>query len=544
MSKTAVVPSRRGKNSITVYQQTQHLRKDDTLYCHGTARRAVARAALHLGIDCMTMESIDVLASCLLDYLERIGSAMANNAEASGRSSAYCNIFDAISAVELCTSTAAATTKSTFIPNGGLTGSHLDSMDMSSSDVEIGNGIHSNGIDSFGNGSNGTSWKDLASFCFGPNWNKHPPLITATIDSENRRGNGAFISVHTTAAGKTGPSTLALMNGSSTAPLSTENGIITTNANSGTVLSTETGWSAPYPDEVPHFPVVSRKGEVANPHPFAEPKLHRYDTAVAGSSSTELPADGVDVDESNRNLSEIPDSVFQSVLEWGTLTVSSAPLAISGEKRSLDNSNDDEMKLRPTKKVKLIDGTSTAAALSNHEQQESVAELLLLPIFYPPIPVQQKDENRVVVTEEKITSIDSSTSSCQTNSLQAVSIAAADGKSADGDHDNPNRLLVRSALVSRSMSSSGNNVHGRGSSSLYWGSSWSSATSKVDMNLVVRSGRPTVPAGGTSSSGNDGTTTSVAPLSATTAPLIVPISRASGSRVSRVLEGSMDPPVL
>ena len=49
----------------------------DDVYCHLVARRAVVRAALYLGIDCMSLESLDTLAGVLLEYLSRIGATLA-----------------------------------------------------------------------------------------------------------------------------------------------------------------------------------------------------------------------------------------------------------------------------------------------------------------------------------------------------------------------------------------------------------------------------------------------------------------------------------
>jgi hypothetical protein len=45
---------------------------EDDVYSHEVARRSVARAALHLGLDSMSEEALDVLGDVLLTYLQRV----------------------------------------------------------------------------------------------------------------------------------------------------------------------------------------------------------------------------------------------------------------------------------------------------------------------------------------------------------------------------------------------------------------------------------------------------------------------------------------
>src|SRR6056300_407815 len=84
----------------------------DTAYCTELARRSVARAALHLGIEGMETSALDVLGSVLLGYLHNIGSDIATNVEGSGRSSAHVNAYDVLNAVEGCTALAATQLRS------------------------------------------------------------------------------------------------------------------------------------------------------------------------------------------------------------------------------------------------------------------------------------------------------------------------------------------------------------------------------------------------------------------------------------------------
>ena len=511
---------RRSSNSV---QQHHHpnLYRDDTIYCHGTARRAVARAALHLGIECMTSESIDVLSACLLDYLERIGAMMANNAEAAGRSSAHCNIYDAINAIELCSSAAASTTTSSNTMNGA---NNVDAADV----ADFG---QSSRMDSFSkiNLSNGTSWKDLASFCFGPNWNTNPTSTIGALHPYNQQVNGG---ISNATGGKAGPSALLLMNGSTP---SLSGGLATNQAITGQP-TVDTGWNAPYPDEIEHFPVVLKRGQVANPHPFPEPKLHRRDMNVLDSSSNVMQfADDNEADKTNEDLNNIPDSAFQNQTGWGEIVKSNQSNANPGDKRSLEPMQDDESKPPPTKKVKLMEGATTI-----HEQNHPLFEALLLPNFYPPIPTPQSDDNRIVVTD----GADLKKPLPSKTTATRVAPVAGEPTANEWDHNNPTRLLVRSALVGRNLGISSNRNLSSASSS-FWGSSWSTAANR-SIDLVVPAGRPpTMTGDGTSTiDGSSTGVTSAATATTLTAPSIVPISRASGSRVSRILEGSMDPPIL
>ena len=58
-------------------------------------------------IQSMTMatmeEVLDALAGVVLSYLDKVGEKLAMGVEASGRSSAHCNILDCLHAVEQCT---------------------------------------------------------------------------------------------------------------------------------------------------------------------------------------------------------------------------------------------------------------------------------------------------------------------------------------------------------------------------------------------------------------------------------------------------------
>ncbi len=190
----------------------------------------------------------------------------------------------------------------------------------------------------------------------------------------------------------------------------------------------------------------------------------------------------------------------------------------------------------------MMDGS---AAIREHEHRHALFEELQLPTFYPPIPTPQNDDNRIIVTDGKIP-FDSRKvlPSFKTGATGVAPTSSADeATNQEWDHNNPTRLLVRSALVGRNLgNSSGRNSSSVPASSMFWGSTWSGATNR-SIDLAVPSGRPPLLTGASATDGSTTGPTAGAATTALAAPSIVPISRASGSRVSRILEGSLDPPI-
>lgn len=74
----------------------------DELYTQQLTQRSIARAALHLGIQDMNVETFTVLQDALTQYLERVCNVLASNVEHSGRSSMHVNTLDAIRSIEDC----------------------------------------------------------------------------------------------------------------------------------------------------------------------------------------------------------------------------------------------------------------------------------------------------------------------------------------------------------------------------------------------------------------------------------------------------------
>ena len=440
----------------------------DEVFCHLVAKRAVARAALHLGIQAMTAESLDVLADVLLQYMQRIGKTAAHQVEASGRSSSHVNVLDAIRAVELNTT---AAVQHIHLPG-----------ELVAEAPSVGTTSAAAGTDA----RHQLGWKGLAAFLFGPDWHKQSSTTAAGTPTVT----GAL-------KGKVGPSATATA-------VATE----LANPADGTETSGSAGWEAPYPEEVPAFPVASSR--VANPHPLtsaaALESLHTSTIIVETQESTsETDNKNKDVDDKTAQDEEkaldVPDSVFTHA--WGSYervpekekpveTLPSLPDTTTTGKRK----RDDEDGEPAAKKAKVSfaktkeDKTALVETLDHHDPT-SISHLL--PPFYPPLP-STLDSHRRTITDAESTKPDEP-------AAESSEVSASDHRPVA--HDTSSKS-VRSALVQLGQQH-------------YWGSGWDD-----DHEAALE-----VPAGG----GTPGKVT----------PQIVPLGRASGSRVSRILEGSMDP---
>ena len=434
----------------------------DEVYCHLVAKRAVARAALHLGIQAMTAESLDVLADVLLQYMQRIGTTAAYQVEASGRPSSHINVLDAIRAVELNTT---AAVQHMHLP-GELVADVPSAMGASAA-------VGTDARHQLG-------WKGLASFLFGPDWH----LQSSTTATGTPTAIGA-----SKEGGKVGPSAVA----------ATTDAAELGNAADRTEKSNAVGWEAPYPEEVPAFPFAS--SWVANPHPLtsaaALESLHTT-TIVVDSQTATSEGDNTNSDDNKNTVQDervtldVPDSVFTNA--WGSYE------RIPGEEKAGETlpdtstagkrKRDDEDGEPAPKKAKVSfeaakDDKAALVETMDHHDPASISHLL--PPFYPPLP-RTLDTHRRTVTDSE---------------TKPAAEASEKSDYRPGANDASSKS-VRSALVQLGQQH-------------YWGSGWDD-----DPEPALE-----VPPGG----GTPGEVT----------PQIVPLGRASGSRVSRILEGSMDP---
>lgn len=601
----------------------------DPIYSFEIARRAVGRAALHLGIDSMTEQSLDVMADILLQYLGRTGRALSHLAEASRRTSMHVNVLDAFQACQLVASPAVGRlhlqepeeeeedeiiVKVAPVPKpieGSSAGMSADGTTANLNGIGIGGSasasspaaaVPSNGGTALKTKPNAmvsslssTGWKGLASFVFGPNWLHEKDneeylmelaasraLAGTTGDDANGEGGTELQS--SGAGGKVFPS--ALPNGL------TDGGDHHGGIGIGLGIAGEMvgrkrnrrkGWDAPYPDEIPIFPRAS--ATCANPHTLPA-RITGGPSAAAGTaaatSSTVYRKIEVDAEEAKEDSQEalneleaLSDEVFlphsaQEAINmkgngvvpavgdsaWGSIDGTGKCISTESSAAMKDEDGDVEMQPR-TKKVKFGDGSSnTEAANGNNALPKSKVGasvqgtdtpnlgakgvtvedeegFLYVPTFYPPPPSTKVvvDDRRTVVdgVDDRQQRLLQQQRTQQKQEQQAFATKAAieplEGAalstSSSSAHNHDTLDLDSSKVVRSSLIRLGNNS--------YWGSGWDNNPSS-STSLAVPMGRKVGKDSGGGSSGGR-----VAPDDP-----IVPMNRASGSRVSRVLEGSMD----
>lgn len=519
----------------------------DDVWCFLVARRSVARAALHLGISSLSREALDTLAESVLAYGERCAAAIAVTSEAARRPAA--NVLDALAAIPLVTSPAVRSVHwngAAVTATGGSGGEGAgvtpgDDPTTAAGAPSVAASTAAHGPDP----AHDLTWKGLAAFMFGPNWEDQPSdddeneADGDVVDHKNRRQNYPRRRSNPD-GGKVGPSASSAMQTASDGPDGGPmiGGGVGTVGRGGERCG---GWCAPYPDELPPFPVRTTAGPSSRP-------THATD---------------------DNDKDDIPnDALFAlSASKWGSAVAPSPPAEpataanASGDKRDRDpdamdeddvahGGEDDSVGLHRTKRVKGIGGpASTAPAASGDERNE-----LLVPRFLPPFP-QPRDVTRAVVE------------GAGAGSLGHVATAPSH---ATGVEDDP-MLRVRSSLVALppppiAGTSATPFAFVPPQSGQYWGSGWDDAANNGDgprtgpelRRLAVPWGRSaadaaasttagvpsaaggSTPGAGSSSSAAVAAASAAVGAAAAAAAPIVPLGRASGSRVSRILEGSMD----
>ncbi|KAL3934187.1 MAG: hypothetical protein SGBAC_010042 [Bacillariaceae sp.] len=247
------------------------------------------------------------------------------------------------------------------------------------------------------------------------------------------------------------------------------------------------GWQAPYPDEIPHFPQASET--CANPHRLAAKQMLSLHSAAADDGTLQTAEDV------EAKLQGVPDDAFTES-PWGS--VASKKRKVEDEDAVMTDADNKEQS-PASKKAKLNDNTADAAA-----KPEDKAEN------------EQKDEEKPKEEETKETVEEepdahphvpsfyprppSFIGNGPEGSIKVLDVDTAAEGSAPEDKEQFSHE-VRSSLVQLGS---------------YWGSGWDG---EPNTKLAVPVGR--VEAQPASSS-------------------IVPLGRASGSRISRILEGSLD----
>ena len=452
---------------------------------------------------------------------------MAQNVEASTRPSSHCNIMDAITSVEACTSTAA----------------HQASYSQESTPAANSNGMSLNAS---------LGWEGLAAFLYGPDWIKlvqeRLPNISPSaepVDNPTSKGGKSLSRMIQT---------------------NKPEEVKQTNDNSAERL----GWNAPHYDDIQNFPVRLRNGGplgsrnglvfhglVSERQACREPdkKAANGDIVKKGTNGVSLGQESNSLNNGARNLSklaedavekeihDIPSNMFLDGVSsfWGTSSISHNGLKdkIQGEEQtgaSISNKDTDLSDSKATdvdanSKKRRRDGDenmedeSNSKRLRKDEKSEDKKSLkqgvsfqnrasinrhpLHIPPFLPPFPPEHTyDSNSSKVL-----------GGVNTNQLPDLSKSEQTlGPSArilPTRNDNTNRTqTVRSSLVTM----------GRTVGNTFWGSDWKNESDEQNMNITVSTSSNVVNRAG----------------STTTQDPVKTLSRASSARASRILEGSMD----
>lgn len=517
----------------------------DEVYCHLMARRSVATAALRLGLERMSEEALDALAGVLLSYLERVGETLAMGVEASGRSSAHCNILDCLRAVEQCTVPAVQRVHMDVLLNAD------DNHDPNNPSIVT----NSNNTNS-GDSSNSTfrmdptetmSWKGLATFCFGPNWNK-PMKDDEKADGTDVDPENGTREHPTGGGGKVGPSSLSADGGPDSMMMAALGGMLGGQ-----------GWHAPFPDEIVAFP-VTRQHDTANPVHASlirtADSLHIHET-YPPSTTEKSPSESKQAAEED-NDSFLPDVIFHRWGEIGNISslASDGKGASAGTKRKRDEEEqptqqesdvDSKMKANggpPSKKSKAEPSSETKAAEDeegavDHDEdghdEEDECHPNYVPRHFPSFPRPSDLVGPMVADdgddEDGETKKDQEGSDGMDETkkpLHETAGASSTTEFLDEAEFEPT-LKVRTALV-RLGRPWGTIVDANGDAENEF-----LATAK---KFQVASGPSST---GTAASGSNDTAAEQQLQGAhQLKPQIMPLGRASGSRVSRILEGSMD----
>jgi len=490
----------------------------DEVFCHFIARRAVARAALHLGLESMTQEALDVVAAILLEYLSRIGQTVAYSVEASGRSSAHIHVLDAIRAVELCTTTAVHKVHAhdgTGGPDGPASSSVVGNTPLLDAAYQ-------------------QSWKGLAAFLFGPDWHvpqREKKKISFLDSNSNTPEPGVGVAEEEDGAGgavpgggKVGP-----LSGNGEANVSTAPVLASAAANAAATpillkgnntSSGNKGWDAPYPEEIPDFPTAS--SNVANPHPLsnsaAVESLHTIILEPARPTAEDVKNAGKAAeDEAALLQSQVPESVFTVWGDWDkSATNGKNAVAMETGDGNAKRRREDETADHPAAKKARISFAADASKKGANNDNSAGNENAFFPIFYPQLP-RMSNGLRTAVLDMSDEAFEGTSGHDQKPLGKPSS-----GSSQRTSTSHPSCKTIRSSLVQL--------VHQN-----YWGTGWDQEEDDPldDNNNNVKSNPKKANVG-----------VLIVPPGMDPAPQvelpIAPLTKASNSRVSQILEGSIE----
>jgi len=476
-------------SSENVSHHFSNFSSDEKKYSHEIAKRSAARAALHLGITSMSSDALDVMGESLINFLGRLGDCVASTAECSLRTSSHCNVLDAIQGVET-----ASNIKSNNALLEMMTPIIMDSSNNSSSSS-------SNGVARSNRRTNSSSWSSLAEFGYGESWN----IARGTVSHRNN-------TVPTKNNGKDVPISLkrhqVILSG------------VDTDASNGR------GWNAPYLDLIPIYPIRRLSNLKSKSFTLEEEaSLHITKSTIDGETSSSngtTTAPHCAEKKEDSILSNIPDNAYFQY--WGSTNSNYDQKQTTEEQ----NKNESTSKRSASTQNEAGDNNTTTHSLSEQQQQKKVkfsTDENTVHHFNPISTALQEDRNNrpnyipnflpyfpPSYTYQQPPSITSSSkvSPSFISSNTAIATISKQNK-------NNNNILRKSLIQLHDVSPSATN----------------SENEQSDILPL------TVPSGVLSSSSEQKQSSS-SQNQQNHGNAIISLTKASGSRIPRILEGSMD----
>ncbi len=602
----------------------------DYYYTQKLAQRSVARAALHLGMESMSQDTLHVLSDALLCYMEKIGSFMSHFVERDGGAAGL--VVDSEHNTTITTSSNSSTKKSRQVnqhasskkaisPTGRIVGGnrwsgHVNVLDVlhavecctshtvnqvdfneekssSSTSSSVGELNHMN-----------NSWEGLAEFLFGKDWltigaeggendnlaleegigtneakNDHQSTTAASASTSNGRVVGS----------KSVGKALNYNTISSTAESSTNKlheGKKHPSTNSKSLSSNHSdndlknrGWNAPYPDEVPVYPIrkhIKSLETLVNVNQACRDNFTRSNNKIktkkgsendSMSHDNEKRSDGSSLasmyDQQQldvaKRIGSIPHAVFEDGIRtfWGD-TMSRAAKNNDKESQQNTSKNTDANTIESNKnnnKRKHVAFEMYELSMSKRpkfepafadDKNNNTALPSYVPKFLPPFPpthtYQPSSKSAVASGVQSLNRRDSRLLSQHTE-IDSSSLIDTSSLPMNSKPDKFNQTAnVKSALISL----------GQDVRKTYWGAMVDQGPSKDKASLKsiqlktikIENLNASTSLGNASSTGSavgsaqeltnkgSGSTGGVVPVK--------PMSKASSVRTSRILEGSMD----
>lgn len=321
------------------------------------------------------------------------------------------------------------------------------------------------------------------------------------------------------------------------------------------------GWHAPYPDAIPAFPLVMNTKNVANPHRWSGSRL----LATEIEACRETPISRKD-GEPNSKLSQLKDDAADRVMRAVLRIPEDVYSKIDTVWGTIKNDDDSSNKPKTSAATAAFDAKQTKQPVPpNNATSSSEAKTAAIassgprhhaspyvPNFLPPFPTDHfsnmANDNLAasMATSAVMGNIVSRTHHNQEKRKSSELTAAPVG--GGDDKGNNKRVVPERDVVRRSVIGLGKSV-----GPTYWGSEWLNDDNDDAVDNAKRSGTTTTSEstlfnagklevcvapgeGGVRGSPSSLTTKK----SGQNSSQVLPLGRASGSRLSKILEGSMN----